>query len=60
MRPTIAAIVVLVFSVGVLDAQTPPLTLEVVSVGVPVINQHNGVQSKPDYRILTGIGARLN
>jgi hypothetical protein len=31
-----------------------------VSVGVPVINQHNGVQSKPDYRILTGIGARLN
>jgi cobalt-zinc-cadmium efflux system outer membrane protein len=28
MRPTIAAIVVLVFSVGVLDAQTPPLTLE--------------------------------
>jgi hypothetical protein len=27
---------------------------------VPVINQHNGVQSKPDYRILTGIGARLN
>jgi hypothetical protein len=31
-----------------------------VSVGVPVINQHNGVQSKPDYRVLTGIGARLN
>lgn len=31
-----------------------------VSFGVPVINQHNGVQSKPDYRILTGIGARLN
>jgi hypothetical protein len=31
-----------------------------VSVGVPVINEHNGVQSKPDYRILTGIGARLN
>ena len=30
------------------------------SFGVPVINQHNGVQSKPDYRILTGIGARLN
>jgi cobalt-zinc-cadmium efflux system outer membrane protein len=28
MRPTIAAIVVLVFSVGVLAAQTPPLTLE--------------------------------
>ncbi|MET0678736.1 MAG: transporter [Bradyrhizobium sp.] len=31
-----------------------------VSFGVPVINEHNGVQSKPDYRILTGIGARLN
>jgi hypothetical protein len=31
-----------------------------VSVGVPVINQHNGVQSKPDYRVLTGVGARLN
>ena len=31
-----------------------------VSVGVPVINQHNGIQSKPDYRILSGIGARLN
>jgi hypothetical protein len=31
-----------------------------VSFGVPVINQHNGVQSKPDFRILTGIGARLN
>jgi hypothetical protein len=31
-----------------------------VSFGVPVINQHNGVQSKPEYRILTGIGARLN
>jgi hypothetical protein len=31
-----------------------------VSFGVPVINQHNGVQSKPDYRVLTGIGARLN
>ncbi len=31
-----------------------------VSFGVPVVNQHNGVQSKPDYRILTGIGARLN
>lgn len=31
-----------------------------VSFGVPIINQHNGVQSKPDYRILTGIGARLN
>ena len=28
MRPTIAAIVVLVFSGGVLDAQSPPLTLE--------------------------------
>jgi hypothetical protein len=27
---------------------------------VPVINQHNGVQSKPDFRVLTGIGARLN
>jgi len=27
---------------------------------VPVINQHNGIQSKPDYRVLTGIGARLN
>ena len=31
-----------------------------VSVGVPVINQHNGIQSKPDFRVLTGIGARLN
>ena len=31
-----------------------------VSVGVPVINQHNGVQSKPDFRVLTGIAARLN
>jgi hypothetical protein len=31
-----------------------------VSVGVPVSNQHNGVQSKPDYRVLTGVGARLN
>ena len=31
-----------------------------VSVGVPVLNQHNGVQSKPDFRVLTGIGARLN
>jgi hypothetical protein len=31
-----------------------------VSVGVPVINEHNGVQSKPDFRVLTGIGARLN
>lgn len=30
------------------------------SVGVPIVNQHNGIQSKPDYRILTGIGARLN
>ena len=31
-----------------------------VSVGVPVINQHNGIQSKPEFRVLTGIGARLN
>ena len=31
-----------------------------VSVGVPIINQHNGIQSKPDFRVLTGIGARLN
>ena len=31
-----------------------------VSVGVPIVNQHNGIQSKPDYRVLTGIGARLN
>jgi Putative MetA-pathway of phenol degradation len=31
-----------------------------VSVGVPVINQHNGVQSKPDFRVLTGVAARLN
>jgi Putative MetA-pathway of phenol degradation len=31
-----------------------------VSVGVPVVNQHNGLQSKPDFRVLTGIGARLN
>jgi hypothetical protein len=31
-----------------------------VSVGVPVLNEHNGVQSKPDFRVLTGIGARLN
>ena len=31
-----------------------------VSVGVPIINEHNGVQSKPDFRVLTGIGARLN
>ena len=31
-----------------------------VSFGVPVVNQHNGVQSKPDFRVLTGIGARLN
>ena len=31
-----------------------------VSVGVPVVNQHNGIQSKPDFRVLTGIGARLN
>ena len=30
------------------------------SVGVPVINEHNGVQSKPDFRVLTGVGARLN
>jgi hypothetical protein len=30
------------------------------SVGVPVLNQHNGIQSKPDFRVLTGIGARLN
>jgi hypothetical protein len=30
------------------------------SVGVPIVNQHNGIQSKPDYRILTGLGARLN
>jgi hypothetical protein len=31
-----------------------------VSVGVPVLNEHNGVQSKPEFRVLTGIGARLN
>jgi len=31
-----------------------------VSVGVPIINEHNGVQSKPDFRVLEGIGARLN
>jgi hypothetical protein len=31
-----------------------------VSVGVPVVNQHNGLQSKPDFRVLTGIAARLN
>ena len=31
-----------------------------VSVGVPVLNEHNGVQSKPDFRVLNGIGARLN
>jgi hypothetical protein len=31
-----------------------------VSVGVPILNEHNGVQSKPDFRVLTGIGARLN
>jgi hypothetical protein len=31
-----------------------------VSFGVPIINQHNGIQSKPEYRLLTGIGARLN
>jgi hypothetical protein len=31
-----------------------------ISVGVPVLNEHNGVQSKPDFRVLTGIGARLN
>ena len=31
-----------------------------VSFGVPIINQHNGIQSKPEYRVLTGIGARLN
>jgi hypothetical protein len=24
------------------------------------VNQHNGIQSKPDYRVLTGIGARLD
>ena len=31
-----------------------------VTVGMPIVNQHNGIQSKPDYRVLTGIGARLN
>jgi Putative MetA-pathway of phenol degradation len=31
-----------------------------ISVGVPVLNEHNGVQSKPEFRVLTGIGARLN
>lgn len=30
------------------------------SVGVPVVNQHNGIQSKPDWRVLTGVSARLN
>ena len=30
------------------------------SVGVPIVNQHNGIQSKPDFRVLTGIGARLD
>jgi hypothetical protein len=30
------------------------------SVGVPIVNQHNGLQSKPDYRVLTGISASLN
>jgi hypothetical protein len=27
---------------------------------VPIVNQHNGLQSKPDYRVLTGISAGLN
>ena len=31
-----------------------------VTVGVPIVNQHNGIQSKPDYRVLTGISARFN
>jgi hypothetical protein len=31
-----------------------------VTVGVPIVNQHNGIQSKPEYRVLTGISARLN
>jgi hypothetical protein len=31
-----------------------------VTVGVPVVNQHNSIQSKPEYRVLTGISARLN
>ena len=31
-----------------------------VSVGVPIVNEHNGIQSKPDFRVFTGIGARLN
>ncbi len=30
------------------------------SVGVPIVNQHNGLQAKPDYRVLTGISASLN
>jgi hypothetical protein len=30
------------------------------SVGVPIVNQHNGIQSKPDWRVLTGVSARLN
>jgi hypothetical protein len=30
------------------------------SVGVPILNQTYGIQSKADYRILTGFGARLN
>jgi hypothetical protein len=30
------------------------------TIGVPIVNQHNGIQSKPDYRVLTGISARLN
>jgi hypothetical protein len=31
-----------------------------VSVGVPVINEHNGVQSKPDWRVMTGISAAFD
>ena len=31
-----------------------------VSVGVPIVNNHNGVQSKPDWRILTGISAAFD
>jgi len=30
------------------------------SVGIPILDKHNGFQSAPDYRILTGVGARLN
>jgi hypothetical protein len=30
------------------------------SVGIPILDQHNGIQSPPDYRIVTGVAARLN